>query len=889
MNSAIGYNGDTGKVRYVDLTNNIALNTAIGWRIDQRAPSQMYGFNLSGNTMRLGPIVTFPVYRSYCWNEQYETYTDPSLILGRIRTNSLITGAFLGSINQVQYDQNWFTTPPAPRFDLSNPGGTNGVWIPFHKSPSLAAGCDQWKAVYSDGSTYALTSNRVSTLAWDFVGGTAITGGSYGTFGTNTFPALQTNRLSLASLQSGFSPTGHVERVQPIPSSNKTNFYSWKTSATNSTTVSFVYKKLGGAYELVIGTPTVSSNQLVIPVRLAVQRSLLGGFVDTLYASGRKVWLEIAGHSTNSATTGTGGFATFTLPLSGITHEMLELTAYHHLVGTANPPFNPYEVAIAKARHPIGNVVWMEASPDVAVDRRPGSLQFGSLRLRRSGNSASSLTVGILPEANGVRYATLNSHYSLVAVAPATRSIPSGTNWVHTPTTVTFAANQAEAELRVNPFADEVIERHVVWWKLSAPVSTNYALGHRTTASVAIYDGPEWTLHEITDDGTPYPTTEVFALNNELNGSGQPNPRIAGLATIQHTNGYGQPVYGTAGAWWQGTLDAVQAFFGSAPPASLAPRALSVANPVSGITRYVGHRGNVTNGLPRAIRLDGSGWNAYLPMPTGWYPYDSTAETISPSGSWIGGYAACFTNVSHLQRPVAWTWNGTNMIDLTGGLNPDDDLNAGSVLGVNDSGEFVGWRLDGYPVHTRAFRSRTNANTLATGDVLLAPEQDYPDSTNDIPDSLLSSVAHDISTSTIEGGAYVSGVAAGESDLYADPGPFLPVPTTWTRRLNSDPNDRGVHREIPSSFSTGSILGLNSTNQAVGWIGNATGGNRRAVYWPVWWGNPWNLSDPHTVYGVDSSWVLSEAVDINESGVILGNGTKSGSPRGFILIQQPSN
>ena len=64
-------------------------------------------------------------------------------------------------------------------------------------------------------------------------------------------------------------------------------------------------------------------------------------------------------------------------------------------------------------------------------------------------------------------------------------------------------------------------------------------------------------------------------------------------------------------------------------------------------------------------------------------------------------------------------------------------------------------------MHTRAFRSRTNANTLATGDVLLAPEQDYPDSTNDIPDSLLSSVAHDISTSTIEGGAYVSGVAAG--------------------------------------------------------------------------------------------------------------------------------
>ncbi len=531
----------------------------------------------------------------------------------------------------------------------------------------------------------------------------------------------------------------------------------------------------------------------------------------------------------------------------------------------------------------------MEASPDVAVDRRPGSLQIGSLRLRRSGNLASSLTVGILPESNGVRYATMNSHYyPLLAVAPATVTIPSGTNWVHTPTTVTFAANQAEAEVQVRPIADEVIERHVVWWKLSAPVSTNYALGHRTTASVAIYDGPEWTLHEITDDGTSFGDTQAFALNSDLNGSGQPYPKIAGLAVIEHTN-----VHAFSGAWWQSTVDQIETFYDTSYPASRAARVLSLSDSIAGAARHVGFKLDSSD-LPQPIKAFDAGGYTNLPISTGWYHNRSAAHGISPNGTWIAGYATCFdlgggNNFTYERRPVFWTWSGSAMTDLRGGSPPYSNDGDGEANAVNSIGEFVGSHADIEYV-VRGFRTRTNGVTIAESDHLLPPIQKYPGTEDEIPDGLiLKSTAHAISPGTIDGGQYKSGIAAGWSDLYFNSSDLRSRPTTWTRRANSEANPRGKHSPIPDSYSTGTILGINGFDAAVGWLGDAIGSNRRAAYWRLWWVGPIQLSDPHTVYGIDASWILSEAVAISESGAIVGNGTKNNYPRGFLLIRQASN
>jgi hypothetical protein len=44
-----------------------------------------------------------------------------------------------------------------------------------------------------------------------------------------------------------------------------------------------------------------------------------------------------------------------------------------------------------------------------------------------------------------------------------------------------------------------------------------------------------------------------------------------------------------------------------------------------------------------------------------------------------------------------------------------------------------------------------------------------------------------------------------------------------------------------------------------------------------------DLNDPHFVSGING-WVLQNATAVNDSGQIVGNGTLSSAPRGFVLI-----
>lgn len=52
-----------------------------------------------------------------------------------------------------------------------------------------------------------------------------------------------------------------------------------------------------------------------------------------------------------------------------------------------------------------------------------------------------------------------------------------------------------------------------------------------------------------------------------------------------------------------------------------------------------------------------------------------------------------------------------------------------------------------------------------------------------------------------------------------------------------------------------------------------------------------NLSDPHLTYIEECSpsgscWVLSTAEDVNDQGWIVGNGTRNGNIRGYVLVPQ---
>ncbi len=52
------------------------------------------------------------------------------------------------------------------------------------------------------------------------------------------------------------------------------------------------------------------------------------------------------------------------------------------------------------------------------------------------------------------------------------------------------------------------------------------------------------------------------------------------------------------------------------------------------------------------------------------------------------------------------------------------------------------------------------------------------------------------------------------------------------------------------------------------------------------WTQGHGFSDKYAVYGFDTDWVLKEIVDASDAGLLLGNGTKNGSIRAFILVPQ---
>jgi probable HAF family extracellular repeat protein len=71
-------------------------------------------------------------------------------------------------------------------------------------------------------------------------------------------------------------------------------------------------------------------------------------------------------------------------------------------------------------------------------------------------------------------------------------------------------------------------------------------------------------------------------------------------------------------------------------------------------------------------------------------------------------------------------------------------------------------------------------------------------------------------------------------------------------------------------------LGINDGGQVVGWSGVA--GNSRAFLW-----HNGMIMDLNSLLPRNSEWILTEAVDINNLGMIAGTGTRNGEMRAFLL------
>jgi len=895
VNASLGYNADTGAVRYTDITNSVGLGTWWWARVDNTPAGQMTGFDISGNTVRLGPKAAFPVYRSYCWNST-GSYTDPSLVLGRPETNNLFSGAVIGTVDNVRFDRNRFTTIPAARFDETDPGSTSGVYRPFYKSPSTSASCSGRAYTYLSGANYGFTGNRVSSNAWDFTSLQSLADGTYSSFDSTTFPAMTTNRAVLSSTVSGFVPYGRVERVLPVWTTI-TRSYVHRLSSTTYATNSFDDPALAGTREVAMGVPSVGSGGLSVPVRLVLHQTPLSGSGTTVPSTGQVVWLKASGaiNATGSATTDSTGLGTITISTSGVVHGEVILTAFYDPRPGASGSFDPYQVAWSKGAFPIGTVVDVVATPDVAVDRREGSVQSAQFVLRRSGpavvNSSTYPALDVsfeLPQPSGGRNATLTTDYNLTAVSPTTRTL--GGNPVG-PHTVRFAAGSTTAVLSVTPVTDNTIEKEVIRFRLLS--GTGCALAARSQAQVYVYDGPEWTLVELTHSADPYSgVTRAAGINDDVDGSNNPDPRIAGDAYVMRTNSSGAPVYGFVGGSWKSTWSNPTALIDTTLTPPLAPVVTGIGNYSGGWFGMSGYKGEADGGT-RAIKADQNSW-WYLGVPSssqneGWYVTKNKGLCISPNKTYVGGYSYAWrvAGVSYIEkRPVGW--NGATFIDL--GAEDFANDTEGQALAVNDQGEFVGERilpdLNGAPTF-RAFRTRPGGQSIAAQDLLPPPSQTGYDDP-DIP-----TVARAIGPGT----STASGVAVGEATKFGGLWDYQVLPVKWTARTSSsgvwNANGAGVFGFVDSGTGVRHASWLAMTpadgsGEFFGWEQSDGDTETSASWWPRENGYSVRLDDAFAVMGVGTggTWKLSAVIASTSSRRLLVQGKKNGAERAILLLPQ---
>ncbi len=927
VNTSLGYNVDTGKVVGVDIQNNLGLGIWWWANLNSVASGWNDHFDISRNAVRFGPRARYPMFRAFCWESMAnlgKQYTDPALVIGRQVTNNMFALVRIGSVNNLTISANQMTTIPAAHFDETGAVGMSSGFQLFEKMASRPnASCEENPANYVASLNVTNGLNYASYYAQDFGDLYLVsTNGSVAVATTASFPAAQALNPVLTDMDPLFFGItynfGRICRV--IPQTSPTpRTYSWKTSASAQTSQTFTDQALQGALEVSMGTPVVGSSSVRIPARMMLQAVATNRSAAVV---NKRIWLQVGG-----LTTWTGHLATdelgvgeFTVPVNTAAHGELVITAFHDPLATTGPAgtFSEYKVAYARGTFPIGTVVSVQPVISVAQDRREGGVQEGRIRFERTGSLGSALPVNFsLSEVAGRRPATLGTDFTL-AVAGLGEVTASGTSG-----TVTFPVDVAAVEVRVIPVADEVIEKEHAWFTLQ-PGANHAVSGAKSKASVYLYDGPRWTLFEIShallcgDSSTTTPlrlkpvnrvkpledsafvlqsvgpdlgSVRAVGVSGLLTAGGAPSPILAANAVVfcPSTNAQGviSTVSGEVGARWGHSSSVPLAFpsfvFDAAnPPFSPVVTGLSDQSaPVfPGYARQ-------TSGFDRALKAwqgstpgNPSSWS-YLPVPPGggWLTEKSRALCISPNGTYIGGYATRTQSSPAVQEQMAVYWSGTTMSPLFS----EAALalgRSGEARAVNNSGEFVGSRklLNSAGLYIpKAFRSEANGVVVDSDDFLIPPPQSILTAI-DVPSEAIAISARN---------GIQSGIAVGwAQELVGNS--MLRRPAVWWPRTDgqTQPNAEWLKISGRLSDSTGQANAVDSFGNVYGWVRMSAVTDRRAARWELGWKNHSFLDDQFEVYGFSDQWDLEEFVDATDKELILGNGKKNGSSRAFLLVPQ---
>jgi hypothetical protein len=387
----------------------------------------------------------------------------------------------------------------------------------------------------------------------------------------------------------------------------------------------------------------------------------------------------------------------------------------------------------------------------------------------------------------------------------------------------------------------------------------------------------------LTNSGDPYSGATIGAgLSSDLSSGGSPNPMIAANfltgRTVLVPPGYWVYGQGYVGGGWIDDLTDPEYVFDVTLLPSVSPIATGVSNGKRD-AYFPGYKFE-SSGQTRALKGYRDTWSYLNPPGTGWLAEKNRALCISPNGALVGGYATRTQSSPAVdeQQPVFWT-NSTFTALFSG--SSLDASSSGEAKAVNDAGEFVGHRMlqaaSGTNYISRAFRSRANGATVLDTDMLIPPYQSLVPDYGDIP-SLALAISEPVTGK--------SGIAAGWAASFLPAGTWDPRPVVWWNRTNSaaEPTNASF---APMVITEGRINAVRNGLELFGQVSEAGGTNAQAWRWPNGWTHGHGFSDKFLVYGFESQWVLKEIVDASDAGLLLGNGTKSGLNRAFILVPQP--
>ncbi len=949
LNCKIGFNADTFAIKELDYSKSLLLDVG-GIGVFGQAGVSSSGvaphdyLNVADNTVRLRGSTNFQTYNDYYWTNHITqvdangvpvayvegTVSEPTLPLARLLKTFPAGLTLQGRAGHVNFTANRFSTWDASRFNGVAPlpaVAEDNQWRPvFVVEPWTAYAEDHFKRFRAYSTEVTVANTQASIRPFDFAEFTALTdngGNPLSTLNASTAPNNTALRSSLAAGANDITPVGRLGRVGPI----------FDTTANAN---------LVGAVEATItrlAYTTGSTGKILVSVRVAEQRVLpfvVGGtsyYTVARPATGsEKVRLQFrtdvpgawnADAQIYLQAADATGYAHFTIPAANLDTQNCVL-AVRAWVSSPNPSGNQatgnfsaltagsyptpplpnpsahtvitptvsnvtlndltfLTSAWAEAQLPVGQTVSVSTLPSVANEK---SANRAKLVFTRTGSFAGDLWVNVTLPTTGTgivspgTYGTTGSaDYYFLPTGTAALSPSTGI-----PSMVKIPNGEAQAVIDVVPRADDLFEKETVYLQLNS--GTGYTPAGQTSAQVILYDGPTWSLIELTSmvydayQSTYLQATgsQAWAINHET------TPKIAGWAQLPAV--YGQTAYQKLG-WWNGTVPNYINEIYQAPTLDANGLPIDRWYGLSTTTPTL-----VGQFYQRAAKwVIGSGLsylNVQPPVPEQNLPglpppvYFQTGSGsaifgVSVNNTYMVGKATPTTSGA-FARPMRW--DNSNPTDLVGS---SPNFASGEARGVDDSGTTVGHVNLNYS--KRGFR--VSDGTINTSEVLPPHRLGFPPPNNQL-DILWDSWAYGIAP-RVNGNVAMENVVVGSASiLNRNSNGTSDLGDDYWEEIADEMAVYWVQGGLNAGFigvlpghSISRALSINDVGEIVGWSGISESA-LKAFLCRTLGGTLIDLNDKHFVHNA-SGWSLEKATSINNAGWVVGDGKKGGQRRGFML------